>query len=189
MKILKLLLTSFMLISPVFSQTQSQIASENKGVSYQVNPEAPVETKQFGRLIGNWEVEVTPRNRDGSWPEKKIKAKWNWFYILDGHAIQDNWIRIDSTGQQQTVGTNIRIYNPDEKQWHMAWIDKTVRRLAIFTAVEEDGKLIMTGHEAGGRMARNTFYNFSENSFDWVKEWTNDDGKTWFEVSKIHCTR
>lgn len=89
----------------------------------------------------------------------------------------------------QPVGTNIRIYNAEEKQWHMAWIDKNNRRLATFTAVYEDGKIIMSGRNAQGRQIRNTFYNITSNEFDWQQEWTFDEGKTWVAVSKIHCTR
>jgi hypothetical protein len=154
-----------------------------------LNPEAPKETKQFGQLVGRWDAEQNIRNKDGTWSEKATKAEWRWYYILDGHAIQDDWFSSDSTNHLQWVGTNIRIYNPEEKQWHMAWIDKTNRRLAIFTAIYENGKIIMEGTNAKGRQIKNIFSDITERSFNWTQQWTFDEGKSWVEVAKIHCTK
>jgi hypothetical protein len=154
-----------------------------------LSPETPVETKLLGQLSGTWEAEQSFINRDGKWKNLKRHSKWKWYYILDGNAIQDDWIAIDSSGKERIVGTNIRIYNQEEKQWHMAWIDKTNRRLATFTALNENGAVIMDGTNASGRHIKNTFFNISENEFDWKQEWTFDDGKSWVEVTKIQCRR
>ena len=154
-----------------------------------LNPDAPKETEQFGQFVGKWNAEQTIRNKDGTWSEKTLKAKWRWYYILDGHAIQDDWLSVDSTNTPQWVGTNIRIYNPEEKQWHMAWIDKTNRRLATFTSIYENGIMTMDGTNAKGRHIKNIFSNISKESFDWVQHWTFDEGKTWVEVARIHCTK
>ena len=71
----------------------------------------------------------------------------------------------------------------------MAWIDKTNRRLATFTAVNENGTVKMEGTNARGRHIKNTFYNFSENEFDWKQEWSFDEGETWVVVAEIHGQR
>ena len=154
-----------------------------------LNPEAPSETKLMGQLAGVWDAEQTIVAKDGSWNGKKTKAIWRWYYILDGQAVQDDWISIDSLNRQKAVGTNIRIYNPDEKLWYMAWIDKTHRRLATFTATNDGGNVIMDGINSTGRHIRNTFYQITANTFDWKQEWTFDEGKSWVEVARIHCTR
>ncbi len=100
------------------------------------------------------------RNPDGTWSDEKTHALWRWYFILDGHAIQDDWIKLEE-GNRAVVGTNIRIFNPEEEQWQMAWIDTTNRRLATFTAVSEGDTIVMTGHNAQGRMVRNTFSNIT----------------------------
>ncbi len=153
-----------------------------------LNPDAPSETELLGQLIGTWDAEQTILNSDGTWGEPK-NSKWKWYYILDGHAIQDDWITLDSLNNESIVGTNIRIFNPDENKWYMAWIDKTNRRLATFTALNENGIVKMNGTNAKGRHIKNTFYNFSESEFDWQQEWTFDEGKSWVIVTKIHCAR
>jgi hypothetical protein len=153
-----------------------------------MNPEAPPETAQFGRFAGVWEATQVRRNPDGTWSDHKTHALWRWYFILDGHAIQDDWIKLDEA-EGAVVGTNIRIYNPEDKQWQMAWIDSTHRRLATFTAVSDGGVMVMTGHNAQGRMVRNTFSEITERSFEWTQEWTADAGATWFAVTRIHCER
>ncbi len=158
-----------------------------------LHAEAPPETALLGQLVGVWEAEQTFRNRDGSWSEKKTHAEWRWYYILDGHAIQDDWIKppmSDTLSETQRVfGTNIRIYNAGSHQWEMAWIDTNKRRTATFTAVNLEGRVIMTGQNAAGHPIRNTFYDMTETSFKWEQEWTRDGGTTWFPVARISCTR
>ena len=155
-----------------------------------LNPDAPPETQVLGQLAGEWQASQVKRNPDGSWATDTTRAEWHWYFILNGHAVQDNWVVFDEKdGTPLVVGTNIRIYNREEKQWHIAWIDKTYRRLARFTAINDDGKVVMTGQNATGRMVRNTFSGFTGQSFDWQQEWTSDEGQTWFAVTKIHCRR
>jgi hypothetical protein len=185
-KILKSKIGHIFVILTIFSL--SLFAQEELNL-VKLNPDAPKETEQFGQLAGKWNAEQTIRNKDGTWSEKTTKAEWRWYYILDGHAIQDDWFSEDSTNKMQWVGTNIRIYNPEEKQWHMAWIDKTNRRLASFTAVYENGIMKMDGTNAKGRHIKNIFSNISKESFDWVQQWTFDKGKSWVEVARIHCTK
>ncbi|MCG6914063.1 hypothetical protein LJE86_09120, partial [bacterium BMS3Abin03] len=101
----------------------------------------------------------------------------------------DDWISIDSLNRRKAVGTNIRIYNSEDKLWYMAWIDKTHRRLATFTATNESGNIVMDGTNSNGRHIHNTFYNIKQDTFDWKQEWTFDEGKSWVEVARIHCVR
>jgi len=166
---------------------KNQTDSDKAAASYKafnpgkLNPDAPPETEQFGQLVGVWDATLTVRNRDGTWSENKIKAEWRWYYILDGHAIQDDWIVSPSndqpTNSPPSLGTNIRIYNSKEKAWEMAWIDNRVRKLTTFKAVYEDGKIIINSNNARGQQIRNTFHNITKDSFDWQQEWTLDEGK------------
>ncbi len=158
-----------------------------------INPDAPPETAQFGRLVGIWRATQTSRNADGTWSDQETEADWIWYYILDGHAIQDDWISPpldhDTVTTPRFRGTNIRIYRSDAGRWEMAWIDQNSRAVATFTAVEQNGDIQMRGTDARGRLARNTFSNVSDSAFDWTKEWTFDEGATWVPVSRIHATR
>ena len=153
------------------------------------NPDAPIEAKILGQFAGLWEAEQTVRKQDGSWSDQKKSSLWKWYYILDGHAVQDDWITVDSLNQKQVAGTNIRIYNAEEKLWYMSWIDRANRKLATFTAINDGDIVIMDGTNAKGRRVRNTFYNIKPNEFDWKQEWTFDEGNSWVEVVNIHSEK
>lgn len=169
------------------------VSGVKSGQANQIHPDAPRETLTLARLFGIWDAFQVKRNRDGGWSADTTHAEWHWYPILDGHAVQDDWISLGpdtgSTESRQVVGTNIRIYNAEEKQWHMAWIDKTNRRLAIFTATHDGDMIVMNGNNANGRKVRNTFFDISGLSFRWKQEWTFDQGETWVEVARIACRR
>jgi len=145
------------------------------------------------QLIGEWDAYQVKKNRDGSWSNDTTYSQWHWYTILEGDAIQDDWIKYtsneDSVGSPQIVGRNIRIYNATEKQWYMAWIGRGFRKLAYFKAVNENNNVLMSGKNISGRDVKNTFFNISKNEFEWKQEWTFDEGNSWIEVSKIHCYR
>ncbi len=152
------------------------------------------ETREFSKLVGEWDASIVRRNRDGSWPDEPTRALWRWYLILDGSAIQDDWISLTDAGPgeepiQRFEGTNIRIYHPEEALWHMAWIDRTNRKLATFTATDENGTVTMTGQNAQGRLVRITFSDITETTFNWQQEWTTDGGTNWFAVATMNCTR
>ena len=157
----------------------------------ELNPDAPPETAILGQLAGIWDVEQEVRNQDGSWRATGT-AEWRWYFILDGHAIQDDWIKpaaAESGDAKPSFGTNLRIYNADTASWEMAWIDSNNRNLASFTAVNVDDTVVMTGQNPTGRQVRNTFFDMEAETFEWVQEWTFDEGSTWVPVARIHARR
>jgi hypothetical protein len=107
------------------------------------------------------------------------------------HAIQDEWIvpPLSVTASSRFRGVNIRIYNPEQQSWQIAWIDGRGRKFSLFTAVSDSARITMTGVDARGRPARNIFSEITPVSFSWTKEWTFDQGRTWIPVSRIRCTR
>ena len=157
-----------------------------------INPLAVEQTKQFAPLLGEWTITDSSLDKEGNW-QAGAGADWNWYTILDGHAIQDDWIQpslskdIDNSKRQ--FGTNIRIYNPKKNQWEMAWASNGGKKIDTFTAVGSEGKIIMTGFYSGAN-TRITFYNMQANSFDWKMEFqSNTDASLWKEVYRIHGER
>lgn len=158
----------------------------------QLNSAAPAETEQFGQFVGIWRAYKRTRQQDGTWSPDTVTADWIWYYVLDGHAIQDDYIlppmEVKTDEGQRFFGTNIRIFNTKEKQWEMAWMDRINREVATFTATKEGDSLVMQG-VVRGREVRNIFYNIEPHSYDWVQKWTFDKGQTWLPVVEIHCER
>jgi hypothetical protein len=138
----------------------------------------------FNQLIGNWEIQDWSLDEKGNWQPSQ-GADWNWYKILDGNAIQDDWISpsMDVKTEKRQFGTNIRIYNPKKSQWEMAWMASTGQKLDTFTAIEDSKKVVMSGFYAGAN-SKITFFNIKENSFDWKLELEQAD-KSWLEVYRI----
>ena len=150
------------------------------------------EIKSFNDLIGTWQCKSISRNHDGSWRTDTVKATWVWFYILNGEAVQDIFYAGVEPGNIKLAtfsGTNIRIYNPKDKIWNMAWFDTNNRKIGLFTALGKKDTILMVGKNALDRSIRNVFSDISKTNFTWTQFWTFDSGKTWIDVSKIWCNK
>jgi len=158
------------------------------------NPGAPAETEQFGRLVGIWDVTMSIRQDDGTWPrpEDALAAEWRFHYILDGWAVQDEWISPPwgtpvEEGIRQ-LGTNIRIYDPNEGAWDVAWISNTQQTLSTLTAKADGERIVMNGMHPSGKAQRVTFYDITDRTFDWTLELqgVGEDPDAWLELARIH---
>ena len=156
-----------------------------------LNPDAPPETAQFGQLVGIWDIKDETLQPDGTWKTNE-GAEWIWYYVLDGHAIQDDWIapprNVPAGEAPRRYGTNLRIYNPATQQWDLAWISNLDRKLSTFTATMQDNALVMRSAEADGQPSRITFFDITPTTFEWKLELEQEDG-SWAEVYRIHGTR
>lgn len=156
-----------------------------------INASAPPETAQLATLLGDWAITDWSLQQDGTWAEAG-GAEWHWYTILDGTAIQDDWISpaLDQPEPEagRQFGTNIRIYNPAEQRWEMAWASSNGKKVDTFVATVSDGQLVMTG-VFGGRQSRITFFDMTEDSFDWKLEFQNAQDESWLEVYRIHGDR
>ncbi len=152
---------------------------------------APAETSQFGQLVGNWAITDSGIDKDGNWKAGN-GADWNFYWILNGTAIQDDWIApsLDKPAPEKgrQFGTNIRIYNPKMKRWDTAWASNTGAKIDIFSATTINGALVMQGHYYG-KETKISFYNISTNHFSWKMEQQDKDTKQWSEVYRIEGTR
>lgn len=154
-------------------------------------PDAPEQLAQMDPLIGAWRITDQERQDDGSWAPGD-GAEWHFYYILDGYGIQDDWIQpatdVDIPESERVRGTNIRIYDPKEERWEMAWIAKPGNSLQTFHAHYADGALIMESVSGTPQDRRITFYDMTGETFDWTMEIQRPDG-SWLAVYRIHGER
>ncbi len=151
-----------------------------------------INNRSFKELIGTWECKAISRSNDGSWKKDTVTATWIWTSILNDEAIQDVFYAGVSPGNIKSStfsGINIRIYNPKEEKWNMAWFDTNNRKIATFTAVGKKDTILMEGINASGRPVKNIFSDITSSNFTWTQFWTFDNGKTWIDVSKIWCLK
>lgn len=157
-----------------------------------LNPSAPPETVQFAFLIGDWDCATKFMKPDGS-GYVEGRAKWIGYFILDGWAIQDDWIGYGPEGQE-FHGTNVRSFNPETKKWDNRWLAAGDPRWKSFVAEKRGEAMVMTGGEGrdprGEFIDRNTFYDIGADRWRWRKDRSYDGGKSWIEgVGFIEATR
>ena len=141
--------------------------------------------QQFGRYIGDWNIEDEQLSRDtGQW-EPGAGARWIFTCLGKGTAIQDFWLPASGN-----VGTNLRTYDAETGKWDIAWTaDLSPGISRIQASQDSDGNIVMSYvSPVPTPLRRIIFYPPSDNSWNWQLEYSNDDGETWFAVYKIHAT-
>lgn len=149
----------------------------------------PKEIEQYGQFVGEWECEVSNLQKDGTWSNSK--ASWRFDYILGGTAVQDFWTNPANTKglnkKEIMLGTNIRTFNPRENIWECIWLENRNKTInGIWKSHEDENNDILLYDETENWLI--TFYNITENSFDWKWDFKQADGsmKT---MSKMKATR
>ncbi len=159
------------------------------------HPDANDGIAQYGQFVGTWTCVPTSRQEDGSQKAGKGRPTWVWHYVLNGKAVQDVWIPDpEHSPPSATMGTNLRVYDPERDQWEMVWVTETLGRFQTFTAKMREGEIVMHGDVPEGpfpaHLARITFHNISSDHFDWKYEASAPgDGQSWNLHSTLSCDR
>jgi len=142
-------------------------------------------TAQFGRYIGDWKIEDQSFARDGSGWKPEAGARWIFECVGDGLAVQDYWMPNDGG-----YGTNLRTYNPDTGRWEIVWTAESLNGLMHISAEQDaDGAIVMDIiSPVQDPPQRITFFPPDDSGWDWVMEWSFDDGETWTPVYRIRAT-
>lgn len=141
--------------------------------------------RQFGRYIGNWDIEDMQLGQNGKWLPGD-GAQWNWVCLGNGTAIQDFWIQPDGV-----VGTNLRTWNPEDEIWDIAWAVDGLPGFAHIQARQQDDGSIVMHYKSPlpDPLRRITFFPPDEGGWNWTMEFSHDGGDTWTEVYRIMATR
>lgn len=143
------------------------------------------EIEQFGRYLGDWNIQDWQMARDGSGWQEQGGARWNFVCVGDGVAVQDFWMPAGGG-----VGTNLRVYNSATKSWDVTWAATALVGTGRINAKEDaEGNIVMryvAPKQTPDR--RITFYPPDEAGWDWKLELSNDEGETWFDAYKIRAT-
>ncbi len=142
--------------------------------------------EQFGRYLGNWNIEDSQLGPDGKTWTPGPGARWNFVCLGNGTAIQDFWMPPDGS-----VGTNLRTWNPNTESWDIAWAVNNAPGFAHIQAEEDDAGNIVMHYKSPlpTPLRRITFFPPDATSWNWKMEFSTDDGDSWFEVYRIRATR
>ena len=113
----------------------------------QLNPskDAPESVIQMKPFIGDWQCSREVRQKDGSWQKPEQVSRWEWRYILNGHAIQDYWYPNKDNLSGVGAGTNVRVFNSSKQQWNMSWTFDSLGSFQTFDANFDGETMVMNG--------------------------------------------
>lgn len=146
-----------------------------------------IQSSLFSQLLGHWQISDQSLDANGQW-QPGPGADWHFYPILNGQAIQDDWVsppagEAEPAGGRQ-YGTNIRIFNPGKQRWEMAWASVKGQQIDTFYATEQQGQVVMTG-QFNGRSSRITFFDIGPEAFHWKLEFNDPEDSSWQEVYRI----
>lgn len=154
------------------------------------------QTNQLEKLdffIGEWIIETKDIQPNGTF--KTGKAKSIVKYILDGYAMQDDYLMLDDNKNVIFRGTSIRSFNKNTGKYQIVWIMPGINGITDISAEFINNRLIGKGKgydNNGEFLERFEYYNISKNSYSFKMDRSYDNGKNWiinfgtFEAKKIH---
>ena len=187
MRTLKVLLAAMALLSgPALSPASAQ-----------EKPCSSTQARAFDFWIGDWEIRQEILGGDGKWIE--LPARTSVRTSMDGCALVENW-----SGQVQffwqgmsrpepMTGLSVRAYDPQAAKWYIHWMDSRSPRFGQpYAGAFVDGVGEFTRQTAGAngpRLDRITFSPAAKDSVRWELAVSNDDGRTWRALWRMHMRR
>ena len=142
-------------------------------------------------FIGTWKLQTIDIQPDGSFVKGQAISEVK--YILDGYAIQDDFMMLNREGEVVFRGTSIRSYNQQSGKYQIAWIMPGHRGFTDIEAEWNGGKLISTGkgYDAfGDFLERFEYYDITDKSYSFRMDRSYDGGKTWIkDYSQMTATK
>jgi hypothetical protein len=158
-------------------------------------PEIPESLDVYGWLVGSWALEVVSY-RDADLTGRGVKGEAHFGWVLEGRAIQDVWIiplveqRRSAIGPADfTYGTTFRAWTPSIQAWRITWINPVTGHREEQIGRWSGKDIVQTGTRADGTLTRWSYSEITPNSFRWLGEALNPDGRTWKVEAEFRATR
>jgi hypothetical protein len=149
------------------------------------SPEIPESSDVYGWLVGDWDLQVL-HYRGIDVANLGLTGEVHAAWVLEGRAIQDVWImprrseRTPDTAKTNNMyGTTLRIWEPSLQAWLIRWINPVSGHLEQQTGRRIGDEIVQIGARADGTPIRWRFTEITTDSFHWIGEALNTDGRTW----------
>lgn len=131
------------------------------------NPNAPAELAQFEFMLGANKCMDEMLQPDGS--KQSFPARWNARYFMNGYGIQDHyWTPTEFTT------SNLRIFDANTNTWKVTFFSMPGYGSGVWEGKKEGDDLVMrqitTSDEGKQRESRLTFYQITDQGFEWKAE-------------------
>lgn len=146
--------------------------------------EIPETADAYGWLVGSWHLDVL-RYRALDLRAQTITGEAHFAWVLEGRAIQDIWImpspdrRQDFDRANNMYGTTLRIWDPAIQAWRIRWINPVSGHEERQTGRKIGDEIVQIGVRVDGTPTRWRFTEITPDSFHWIGEALESDGKTW----------
>lgn len=151
---------------------------------------AAKEAAQFDFLIGQWEIELTPKVSGLAamiHGAPKLLGSWNAWRAFDGFGIDDEMRVVDGSGNPVTLTHALRIYDSNGKRWLITGLDVYRARFSSATGVWQDGEMQINGsgmnNEGKAYLSRTRFFEISADGFRMQQDRSVDGGGSWEEAA------
>ncbi len=149
---------------------------------------APPEAAQFDFMIGQWDIEVTPKVSGlvamihGT---PRLLGSWKAWRAFDGFGVDDEVRVVDGGGNPVNLGHALRVYDPKAHRWAVETLDVYSARFAAATAQWQGGEMLVngTGTMPDGKayLSRARFYEIAPDHFKLRQDRSYDNGASWEE--------
>jgi hypothetical protein len=147
------------------------------------SPEIPEAADAYGWLVGSWELDVRHYWVDVA--ARGIKAEAHFAWVLEGRAVQDVWVmprrsaRTAEPDKMNMYGTTLRVWDPSIQAWRVTWINPVTGQRVDLIGGWSGKDVVQVGAHANGTPIRWIFTEITSDSFRWIGESLQPDGKTW----------
>lgn len=157
-------------------------------------PDLPTELSRFAFLIGKWRCKAILKSEADEY--QTFEATWLGRFILDGHAIADEYRMTNASGELIVLGMNFRSFDLKKKTWNIRWLNALTGVWTDLASEELGGvkfnnqSITYTFKEpvADHAYTRVTYRIISEAHFTWQGE-KSEDGRLWREFMLVEAYR
>ena len=149
------------------------------------SPEIPESADVYGWLVGSWTLEVR-HYRGLNLTKQNLRGEAHFGWVLEGRAIQDVWIMPrctdrapDSDRLNNMHGTTLRVWDATMQAWCIRWINPVSGHEERQTGRRIGDETVQVGGRPDGTATRWRFADITSDSFHWIGEALESDGRTW----------
>jgi hypothetical protein len=170
-------------------QLQAVLAAEQRAA------EIPDSADAYGWLIGSWELEVL-RYWAADVSARGIKGEVHFAWVLEGRVVQDVWImprRSERTGTvdktMNMYGTTLRAWDSSIQAWRITWVNPAGDHFEQQIGRKIGNEIVQLGVRPDGTPTRWRFTEITSDSFHWLGESLQADGRTWTVEGEFRARR
>ncbi|KQW44839.1 MULTISPECIES: hypothetical protein [unclassified Roseateles] len=148
----------------------------------------PAEAAQFDFLVGQWELEVSPKVGGLAamiHGAPKLVGSWKAWKSFDGHGIDDELRIVDASGNPRSLNHSLRIFDAKAKRWQVSGLDVYRARFGSSSGTWQGGEMRLegSGQNAEGKpmLTRTRFMEISADRFKMRQDRSLDNGASWDE--------